>query len=233
MVKRTILVALALLSLAASAFAQEDTESAFATIFRGKLPATYPYRHNGTYYWDRKEFQQGDVWYNGRLYRDIFLNVDAVSGELQARPVDGVIAVVLVTDQVAWFTMGEKPFVNLRYLGWPEAPEGYFEVVRDGETPLLRRVSKTLRTDSNGSSYAIGYEDPDYDYTVNNYFRFSRLRLYGQQLFPIPGNFLRPGAGETEENQPEKPGPAAESAGRKPDPRRGPGRLAFPYGQDA
>ena len=88
MVKRTILVALALLSLAASAFAQEDTESAFATIFRGKLPATYPYRHNGTYYWDRKEFQQGDVWYNGRLYRDIFLNVDAVSGELQARPVE-------------------------------------------------------------------------------------------------------------------------------------------------
>ena len=67
MVKRTILVALALLSLAASAFAQEDTESAFATIFRGKLPATYPYRHNGTYYWDRKEFQQGDVWYNGRF----------------------------------------------------------------------------------------------------------------------------------------------------------------------
>ena len=121
---------------------------------------------------DRKEFQLGDVWYNGRLYRDIFLNIDAVSGELQARPVDGVIAVVLVTDQVAWFTMGEKPFVNLRYLGWPEAPEGYFEVVRDGETPLLRRVSKTLRTDSNGSSYAIGYEDPDYDYTVNNYFRF-------------------------------------------------------------
>ena len=172
MVKRTILVALALLSLAASAFAQKDTESDFATIFRGKLPATYPFRHNGTYYWDQKAFQQGDVWYNGRLYRDIFLNVDAVSGELQARPVDGVIAVVLVTDQVAWFTMGDKPFVNLRYLGWPEAPEGYFEVVRDGETPLLRRVSKTLRTDSNGSSYAIGYEDPDYDYSTNNYFLF-------------------------------------------------------------
>ena len=172
MVKRTILVALALLSLAASAFAQKDPESDFATIFRGKLPATYPFRHNGTYYWDQKAFQQGDVWYNGRLYRDIFLNVDAVSGELQARPVDGVIAVVLVTDQVAWFTMGDKPFVNLRYLGWPEAPEGYFEVVRDGETPLLRRVSKTLRTDSNGSSYAIGYEDPDYDYSTNNYFLF-------------------------------------------------------------
>ena len=64
MVKRTVLVAWALLSLTASAFAQEDPESAYATIFRGKLPGTYPYRHNGTYYWDRKEFQQGDVWYN-------------------------------------------------------------------------------------------------------------------------------------------------------------------------
>ena len=123
MVKRTILVVLALLSLAASAFAQDDSESAFATIFRGKLPGAYPYRYNGTYYWDRKEFQQGDVWYNGRLYQDIFLNVDAARGELQARPVDGVSAVVLVTDQVAWFTMGQKTFVNLRYLGYPEAPE--------------------------------------------------------------------------------------------------------------
>ena len=59
MVKRTILVALALLSLAASAFAQKDTESDFATIFRGKLPGAYPYQYNGTYYWDRKDFQQG------------------------------------------------------------------------------------------------------------------------------------------------------------------------------
>ncbi len=50
MVKRTVLVAWALFSLAASAFAQENSESAYATIFRGKLPATYPYRHNGTYY---------------------------------------------------------------------------------------------------------------------------------------------------------------------------------------
>ncbi len=106
------------------------------------------------------------------MYRDISLNVDAARGELQVRPLDRVVAVVLVTDQVAWFTMGNKPFVNLRYLGWPEAPEGFFEVVRDGQTPLVRRVTKNLRNDTNGSGYAIGYDDPDYDYTVNSYFRF-------------------------------------------------------------
>ena len=173
MVKRTILVALALLSLAASAFAQEDPESDFATIFRGKLPAAYPYRHNGTYYWDRKEFQQGDVWYNGRLYRDISLNVDAARGELQVRPLEKASAMVVFRDQVAWFTMGPKTFVNLRYLGWKDAPEGFFEVVRDGETPLLRRVEKPSASTGPTAAYMIGhrYDDPDdYNSQIHNFF---------------------------------------------------------------
>ena len=68
MVKRTILLALALLSLAGTAAAQsEDSEGIYAGIFRGKLPGVYPYKYNGTYYWDRREFQSGDVLYNGRL----------------------------------------------------------------------------------------------------------------------------------------------------------------------
>lgn len=170
MVKKILTLLASLLSLAVSAIAQEDPESAYATIFRGKLPGVYPGRFNGTYYWDRKEFQKGDVWYNGRLYRDISLNVDAARGELQVRPMEGTSAVVVLTDQVAFFTMGNTLFVNLQYLGWPEAPEGYFEVVRDGETPLLRRVEKYLRFNGSSSRAHIGYEDPDYDYTVVNYF---------------------------------------------------------------
>ena len=52
MVKRLILIALALLSLAGTAAAQSEDEAAvFAGIFRGKLPATYPFKYNGTYFW--------------------------------------------------------------------------------------------------------------------------------------------------------------------------------------
>ena len=80
MVKRLTALVLALWAFAGSALAQ-DPESAFAGIFRGKLPGTYPYKYNGTYYWDRPEFQQGDVFYNGRLYRDISINIDACEGE--------------------------------------------------------------------------------------------------------------------------------------------------------
>ena len=168
-IRKILAVALGLWAFAGTLAAQ-DPESAFAGIYRGKLPGIYPYKFNGTYYWERKDFQQGDVFYNGRLYRNVSLNVDACQGELQVRAQEKVSAVVVFRDQVAWFTMGDALFVNLQYLGWPEAPEGYFEVVRDGETPLLRRVVKDLRFSGNSTISAIGYDDPDYDYSVPNYF---------------------------------------------------------------
>ena len=174
MVKRFFAFLAVLLSLAATAVAQEDPESAYATIFRGKLPGIYPYKFNGTYFWDRKEFQKGDVMYNGKLYRDVSLNVDAASGDLLVRPLDNASPVVAFQDQVAWFTMGNTLFVNLRYLGWKEAPAGYFEVLRDGQAPLLRKVEKLLRYDSNGSSgFELGKEayDEGYNPSIPNYFQ--------------------------------------------------------------
>ena len=149
MVKR-ILVLLSALLLSVTAIGQDREESAYATIFRGKLPGIYPYKFNGTYFWERKEFQRGDVMYNGKLYRDIALNLDAHEGELQVRPLEKSSPVVVFRDQVAWFTMGPDLFVNLRYLGWKEAQEGYYKVIRDGETPLLMTRAKVLRFDGTG-----------------------------------------------------------------------------------
>ena len=172
MVKRLILITLALLSLAGTAAAQNEDEAAvFAGIFRGKLPATYPFKFNGTYFWDRKAFQKGSVWYNGKQYDDIYMNVDAYMNELQVRPLENATPVVVYQDQVAWFTMGNKRFVNLRYLGWPEAPEGFFEVVRDGQAPILRRVKKSLRFDATTQGFRyLGEETEDFDSTINDFF---------------------------------------------------------------
>ena len=172
MVKRLILITLALLSLAGTAAAQsEDPEGVFAGIFRGKLPGVYPYKYNGTYYWDRREFQLGDVMYNGRLYKDIYMNVDAYQDELEVRPLTNASAMVVFRDQVAWFTMGTKTFVNLHYLGYAEAPEGFYEVLRDGETPLLLKVKKQLRFDgNNGGLNMIGGDNENYNSQIHNFF---------------------------------------------------------------
>ena len=172
MVKRLILITLALLSLAGTAAAQSEEEAAvFAGIFRGKLPASYPFKYNGTYFWDQKAFQKGSVWFNGKVYENVSMNVDAYLNELQVRPVEKASAVVVHRDQVAWFTMGETLFVNLQYLGWPEAPEGFFEVVRDGNTPILRRVNKSLRFDANSHGlHRIGNATEDFDSSVSDFF---------------------------------------------------------------
>ena len=172
MVKRLILIALSLLSLAGTAAAQsEDPEGLYAGIFRGKLPGVYPYKYNGTYYWDRREFQPGDVMYNGRLYKNVYLNVDAYQGELEVRPLENTSAMVVFRDQVAWFTMGPKTFVNLRYLGYADAPEGFYEVLRDGEIPLLLRVDKQIRFDgNNGGLNMIGGDNENYNSQIHNFF---------------------------------------------------------------
>ena len=173
MVKRKVLLLLAALLAFALRAAAQDPESTYSGIYRGKLPGVYPYKFNGTYYWHRKEFQKGDVLYNGRLYRDVPLNVNASSQELEVRPMDKASAMVVFREQVAWFTMGNDLFVNLRYLGYPEAMEGFFEVIRDGSVPLLRRVEKVLRFDGNGAGLLqLGYEDPDYDSGIPNYFQY-------------------------------------------------------------
>ena len=169
MVKRALILLSALLLSAGAALAQNQAESAYATIFRGKLPGIYPYKFNGTYFWEQKEFQRGDVMYNGKLYRGVSLNIDACEGELQVRPLEKATAVIVFRDQVAWFTMGPSLFVNLRYLGWKEAPEGYFEVIRDGDTPLLRTISKILRFDGTGGNL-MNKDSEDFQPNVYNYF---------------------------------------------------------------
>lgn len=170
MVKRILLFFLATLALAVNASAQ-DPEGLYAGIFRGKLPGVYPYKYNGTYYWDRREFQLGDVMYNGRLYKDIYMNVDAYQDELEVRPLSNASAMVVFRDQVAWFTMGPKTFVNLHYLGYAEAPEGFYEVLRDGETPLLLKVEKQLRFDgNNGGLNMIGADNENYNSQIHNFF---------------------------------------------------------------
>ena len=144
-----------------------------ASLFRGTIPRSYPFRFNGTYYWHGKTFEEGTVFFNGKLYDHVLLNVDAYQGQLLVCPSENTTPIVVFRDQVAWFTMGDKRFVNLRYLGYSEAEEGFFEIVRDGSVPLLRQVRKSLIVDGgNHNGPLIGYVDPDYDKSVNSYFKF-------------------------------------------------------------
>ena len=157
--------------------AQEETKDymadagALSTLFRGKLPQQYPYQYNGTYFWNSPDFREGSIVFNGKLYPGIYLNIDAARQELQVRLSREMSPIVLREDLVSWFTIGNEKYVSLRSLGYDDAPAGYFLVVRDGSAPLLLQVNKTFTAktgDHNGKE--IGYDDPDYNPDLVNYF---------------------------------------------------------------
>ncbi len=176
--RRSILLGLAALLIGTSLGAQEQDRKAFieeagglSTLFRGKLPSPLPFRYNGTYFLDSKTFQKGSVQYNGKYYEDIYLNLDALNQELVARPSAKASGVILYRDQVSWFTLGEKRFVNLRYMGYDKAPEGYFQLVQNGRNPLLMLTRKIFQADTNGNGNAVMADaDGNYDPSVVNYF---------------------------------------------------------------
>ena len=142
-----------------------------STLFRGRLQNPIPIRYNGTYFLDTRKFQEGSVLYNGKFYDGIYMNLDAMNQELVARPSAKAAGVILYRDQVGWFTLGKKRFVNLRFMGYTNAQEGYYELVQNGRNPLLLFTRKTFRADTGGNGNSI-MEDSDgnYDPSVVNYF---------------------------------------------------------------
>ena len=126
--------------------AYQQDAGGLSTLYRGKLQKVYPFRFNGTYYLDSRAFRKGDLLYNGKYYKDILMNIDAYSQELVVRPQATSSGVVLYRDEVAWFRFDNRLFVNLRYLGYDKAPEGYYEVLRDGREPIIRMGIKHFGT---------------------------------------------------------------------------------------
>ncbi len=142
-----------------------------STLYRGTLPTQYPYQINGTYYWESKLFRNGSVYYNGKLYEDVLINVDASRQDLQVRVDMSTAPVVLIKDWVCYFTIGPSLYLNLNYLGYPEAPDGYFELIKDGNKPVFLQVMKVFTSrPGNHNGADIGYIDPNYNDDLVNYF---------------------------------------------------------------
>lgn len=141
-------------------------------IYRGKQAVSYATRFNGTPFWSSTSFGHGDAMFNGVLYQDLTLNIDAARQELVVQW--GATRVAPERELVSWFTLDGRLFVNLRYQGIKGAEEGYYEVVYDGDAAVLRQVRKTLRVDvGNHNGAGIGYDDPFYDPEILEYFAFN------------------------------------------------------------
>ena len=203
---KRILLSIAAVLLCLIATAQEEylhNAGTLAALFRGETPAKYHFAYNGTYFMDSPEFKEGEVFYNGKLYSGILINVDAVQHDLLVRLNNSTTPVVLSRRHVNWFSIAGITYVNLNAIGLADAPEGYFRLDADGEKPLFTQIRKYYKSQAgyhNGTP--IGYEDPFYD--ENNPVFFYReethYALVGSQLKKISPRAFRKAIKKADEN---------------------------------
>lgn len=142
-------------------------------LYRGRIAHRYLFKYNGTPYWDTLSFRRGTVMYNGLLYEDVLMKVDAVEQKLVVKMDKTAAATSPDTRQVEWFRIGSDLYVNLRYQGIPDAPEGFFKVLVDADPAVLQQISKRMYSKAgNHNGDKIGYFDPNYDDQLTTYFAY-------------------------------------------------------------
>ena len=162
---RFLLIALGLFFLQFPGVAQDslgDPGDSKPVLFRGRVSRRYmTTSFIGTPMWDTTGFRRGSVVYNGRLYQDVLVDIDASAGEINVKPSEQFSSVTPDRDQIPWFTKEDGRFVNLKYLGVPDATDGFYQVLYDGERALLKRVRKVKesRQGNHNNVASIGYVD--------------------------------------------------------------------------
>lgn len=179
--KRYIFPALAIvlaLSCVSATAAEELGDNSSTALFRGQFAPSYNVPHNGTFYWSSPEFKRGDVCFNGRVYHDVLMNVDAYSQNLIVQKSPSSVRIMPERSRVAWFVIEGKTYVNLNYSGIDDVPDGFFESFADNRGNLwYRQVRKPVFTEIgnfNGVS-GIGYDDPKYRDEVLTFFYHQEL----------------------------------------------------------
>ena len=142
-------------------------------LFRGEQATVYAFPANGNPYWDNDEFWPGDIVFEGNLYRDVLINVDARAQRALVRLSSGPFSVALAPGLVSSFNMGWRHFEGF---GPGEAlPEGFYEVFGEGPEKVYKHVTKSLAFNLNhANGDLIGYDDPNYRSNVYRYFAISR-----------------------------------------------------------
>lgn len=192
---RFLTVAAALVSLAASAQTTDLSHRQYednriyyeaalekSLLTRGTVAPEYRFQHNGTWYAETKEFKIGDVFYNGRLYQGVNLNIDACKNLLVVKT-----GIITATDPayVDYAIIDGQKYVNLRYGDRvSNAPKGFCKVEFEGEISFYSLIQKSIQSSPgyhNGDD--IGYFDPDYrdnvligtrTVSVDTFFSYSR-----------------------------------------------------------
>lgn len=155
-------------------------------LFRGKQAARYNFPANGNPYWSKSAFERGDISFEGNIYRDVLLNIDALAQRALVQIGSTPFAVALPPALTPSLTIGGR---NFEGFGPDEAlPEGFYEVLGQGPERVYKHVIKVLNSSvGNHNGDTIGYVDPNYRSEVMRHFAIHRSYYFRDR----EGNFSR------------------------------------------
>jgi len=116
-----------------------------SNIYRGQSPLVYNFRHTGTYYAYSENFEIGVVKYNGKIYKDVYLNLNSHLDELNILIKKTGRTVVLNNDFVGYFSFGGRDFIYLKDVNKSSGsvPQiGYYQVLYNGSSKLYKKIKK-------------------------------------------------------------------------------------------
>lgn len=141
-----------------------------APVYRTRLAQTYEFPFNGTYRADTLGFLNGTLWYGGKRYDHMLLDIDARQQHLLVQYPGSPVVFDFGQERVERFDRGGIPYINLRAAGL-NVPEGFFEEICTGRGTVYRLMGKVIQQIQPGAPMAdIGYDDPHYRHEVLDYF---------------------------------------------------------------
>lgn len=150
--KKLLLIGIASLLSTSLSFAQNDYDynrfvkesGERSVLYRGEEPLIYNFRTNGTFYAFSENFEKGSVKYNGKIYKDVYLNLNSHLDELYVKAENSMGVTVLNKEFVENFSFGGRNFVN--------SSTGYYQVLFDGSVKLYKKITKKYEERLEGTS---------------------------------------------------------------------------------
>ena len=153
----------------------KDKSDMYLPLFRCRVSMGYEYPYNGAYTWDIDGFMEGEIMYEGKLYKDILLDINAHSQDVLLKNGNIFFSMTPPREGVQYFTRGTRKWLNLHDWGYPNAPEGFFELLyRNGDEMLLGRVDRISKQEANVRAEFLGPYTKPFNPSLTTYFEYSR-----------------------------------------------------------
>ena len=182
--KTKTILTLSLAALPFALFAQESIDYKIfmnsaqgnSALFRGELPMAYGTMtptDGSTYYAYSDDFKRGSLLFRGKLYHNIFLNLNAHLDELCAMETFPGLAVLVNKNFVDSFSVGGDQFVHYKQEEHSVLQSGYYQVLYSGQIKLYKKIRKQYYENSSSNPFDAsrsvqrGFRDSELFYIWN------------------------------------------------------------------